>query len=50
MFRPILWPSYERFVTKDGYIEVLETFVEQCTDVTYIPLHAFVGLATLSNC
>lgn len=35
---------------KMGNIVILQTFVEQCTDVTHILLYAFVSLATKCNC
>jgi len=32
---PLLWPSSGRYITKDGYIEILQMFVDKCPDVKY---------------
>jgi hypothetical protein len=31
MFRPLMWPSSERYVTENKHIEMLQKFVNQCT-------------------
>lgn len=36
MFRPLMLPSSGRCVTKDWYMEMLQKFVNQCTNVKYI--------------
>jgi len=33
MFRPLLWPCLGRCITKGGYIEIVQMFLNQCTDV-----------------
>jgi len=33
MCRPLMWPFSERRVTKDPYIEIIQKFVNQYTDV-----------------
>jgi hypothetical protein len=33
MFRPLMWPSAGRCITKDRYIEILQKVLNQCTDI-----------------
>jgi hypothetical protein len=35
MFRPLFWPSSERFITKGGYIDILRNFVNLRTEIKY---------------
>jgi hypothetical protein len=32
ILKTLLWPSFGRCITKDGYIELVQKFVNQCTD------------------
>ena len=35
IFRPLLWPSSGRWITKNGFIDILQKFVTKCADVKY---------------
>jgi hypothetical protein len=35
MFRPLMWPSSGRCITKDRYIEILQKFGDRSTDIKY---------------
>jgi len=41
MFRPLTWPSSGKCVTDDGYIENVQKFVNQSTDVKYRALKIY---------
>jgi hypothetical protein len=44
MFRPFIWPSSRRRVANDGYIEISQKFLNQCTDVNYYILKTTLGI------